>query len=137
MGFSMGGNGAIICAAKQPERFAAMTAFSPVGQPTDCDMFCKKALTAYFGSPEAGADWSAVEVLNAKGTALKLPPGFIDVAANDQFINELNWPQLIEALNTNGHNTPVTYHEDYNHSWYFVNDFLEAHIDFHAAHLYK
>ena len=99
-------------------------------------MFSVPALKAYFGSAEAGAEWSAVEVLNAKGRSLTLPPGFIDVAANDQFINELNWGELTEALNENGHRYPVNWHEDYNHSWYFVNDFLEAHIDFHAAHLY-
>ena len=91
-GFSMGGNGAIICAAKMPERYVSFSAFSPIGQPTQCELFAKAGLTAYFGSPEAGADYSAVEVLNAKGRSLTLPPGYIDVAANDQFIQQLNWP---------------------------------------------
>ena len=36
-GFSMGGNGALICAAKQPERYRSVTAFSPIGHPTECD----------------------------------------------------------------------------------------------------
>ena len=85
-GFSMGGNGAIICAAKKPERYVSFSALSPIGQPTQCEIFCKQGLEAYFGSAEAGADYSGVEVLNAKGSDLTLPPGKIDVAANDQFI---------------------------------------------------
>ena len=38
-GFSMGGNGALICAAKLPERYRSVTAFSPIGHPTQCDQF--------------------------------------------------------------------------------------------------
>jgi len=34
MGFSMGGNGALICAAKLPERYRSVTALAPIGQPT-------------------------------------------------------------------------------------------------------
>lgn len=138
MGFSMGGNGALICGAKKPERYRSVTAFSPIGHPTQCEMFSTKALTAYFGSPEAGADYSIVEVLNAKGNSLTLPPGYVDVASRDQFIETLKWPNLIRALNENGHsNFPVNFHEDYDHSYFFVNDFIEDHIDFHAGHLYS
>ena len=137
MGFSMGGNGALMVAAKMPERYTSVTALSPISQPTKCAPFSVNALEAYFGSTEAAADYSFVEVLNAKGTSLKMPPGYVDVAANDQYIQHLMWPELIEALNVNGHsNFPVTYHEDYNHSFFFVNDFIEDHIEFHAKHLY-
>ena len=89
------------------------------------------------GSVEAGADYSIVEVLNEKGRSLTLPPGYVDVAAKDQFIETLKWPNLIEALNKNGHKIPVNWHEDYNHSYFFVNDFIDDHIEFHASHLYS
>jgi len=137
MGFSMGGNGALCAVAKQPERYRCFTAFSPIGHPTQCEFFCTKALAKYFGSAEAAADYSIVDVLNAKGNSLTLPPGYMDVAARDQFIDHLMWPALNSALRTNGHNVPVNYHEDYNHSYFFVNDFIEDHIDFHAGHLYR
>ena len=137
MGFSMGGNGALLCAANQPERFQCFTAISPISQPTKCELFCKKALTAYFGSVEAAAEYSAVDVLNAKGSTLTMPPGYVDVGAADQFLSELMWPELIKALNTNGHNVPVTYHEDYNHSFNFISTIIEDHIDYHAGHLYR
>ena len=64
-------------------------------------------------------------------------PGFVDTASRDQFVDALNWPDLIRDLNTEGHNWPVNYHEDYNHSYYFVNDMFEHHIDFHAGHLLR
>ena len=136
MGFSMGGNGALICAAKQPERYTSVTALAPISRPTTSAFFCGNALPAYFGSNEAAKDYSISDILNERGTALKLPPGYVDVGARDQFMEHLQIPELIKALNTNGHrNFPVNYHEDYNHSFYFINEVIEDHIDFHAAHL--
>ena len=138
IGWSMGGNGALIVAAKNPSAYRSVTAISPISQPTKCDFFCKTALESYFGSTEAGADYSAVDVLNAKGTSLTLPPGYVDVGSMDQFQHHLDWPSLIKALNTNGHsNFPVNYHEGYEHSYYFVASIIEEHIDFHATHLYS
>ncbi len=47
-------------------------------------------------------------------------------------------PELLKALRTNGHiDFPVNYHEGYNHSYFYINDIIEDHIDFHAAHLYR
>ena len=137
IGWSMGGNGALIAAAKLPERYQCFTSFSPIGHPTQCAKFSVDALTKYFGTVEAAADYSIIEVLNAKGASLKLPPGSVEVAANDQFIDEMNWPELNAALNTNGHRVPMNWHEDYNHSYFFVNDMIDDAIDFHAGHLYK
>ena len=137
MGFSMGGGGALICAAKRPDLYVSATALSPISYGTHSEFFTMKAFAKYFGSAEGGADYSAVDVLNAKGTGLTLPPGFVDVASSDQFEDALNWPDLISALNTNGHNWPVNYNEGYNHSYYFVNDMFEHHIDFHAGHLLR
>lgn len=136
-GFSMGGNGALICAAKCPGRYRSFSAFSPIGWPIKCERFSTEALTKYFGNLDYAKPYSGVDVLNEAGSNLRLPPGYIDVASRDQFIDCLNWPDLIEALNTNGHRVPVNWHEDYNHSFFFVNDFIEEHIDFHAAHLYN
>ena len=78
IGYSMGGNGALICAAKQPERYRSVTAFCPIGWPTKCDKFSTAALKKYFGSVEAGAPYSITDILNDKGHTLRLPPGYID-----------------------------------------------------------
>ena len=137
-GFSMGGNGALILAAKNPSAYRSVTAISPISKPTKAETFCKAALESFFGSTEAGAEYSAIDVLNAKGTSLTLPPGYVDVGSIDQFRHFLDWPGLIKALRTNGHsNFPVNYHEGYDHSFYFVASIIEEHIDFHATHLYS
>ena len=76
--------------------------------------------------------------MNAKGAALKLPPGFVDVASNDQFREHLDWPGLLAALRSNGHSDfGFNWHEGYDHSFYFVASRIEEHIDFHATHLYR
>lgn len=47
-------------------------------------------------------------------------------------------PELNRALNENGHtNFPINYVEGYDHSFFFINDVVEGHIDFHADHLYR
>ena len=98
MGYSMGGNGALICAAKMPERYRSVTSIAPIGWPTRCEYFCHKAFKAYFGNIEGAAEYSITDILNAKGTSLKLPPGYVDVGAMDQFRDHLMWPELNRAL---------------------------------------
>ena len=39
MGHSMGGNGALVCAAKLPERYRSVTALAPVGNPRKLERF--------------------------------------------------------------------------------------------------
>lgn len=137
-GFSMGGNGALILAAKNPGAYRSVTAMSPISQPTKADTWCKTAFESFFGSMEAGADYSAIDLLNAKGSDLTMPPGFVDVASNDQFRESLDWAGLLKALRTNGHaNFGFNWHEGYDHSFFFVASRIEEHIDFHAAHLYR
>lgn len=89
VGYSMGGNGALIHAAKRPDRFRSVTAFCPIGWPTKCDKFSTAALTKYLGSAEAGADYSITDILNAKGSSLKLPPGYVDCGSVDEYFKEL------------------------------------------------
>ena len=40
MGFSMGGNGALIAAAKLPHRYRSVTALAPIGHPTQSSALC-------------------------------------------------------------------------------------------------
>ena len=137
-GFSMGGHGALMAAAKLPDAYRSVTAISPISNATTCERFCKSSFEAFFGSFEGGADFSLVDILNSKGTSLKLPPCYIDLGSTDELIDVLDWPMLIKGLRTNGHgNIPVNYHEGYDHSYYFVSSIIEDHIDFHAGHLYR
>lgn len=137
MGFSMGGHGALMISAKLPTNYRSVTALCPITQSTQCAIFCKTSMEAYFGSEAAGADFSLIEILKKSGDALKLPPCFIDVAKRDDYLDHFNWPGLTAALRENGHKAAVNWHEGYDHSYFFVNSVIEKHIDFHAMHLYS
>ena len=47
-GHSMGGHGALVCALKNPERYASVSAFAPIANPTQCP-WGEKALGGYLG----------------------------------------------------------------------------------------
>ena len=104
-GFSMGGAGALLVAAKNPGMYKSVTAFAPF-VPTKSVTFAHKALPQYFGSMEGAKPYDIAEVLNAGGCDLKLPPGFIDYGSADKFDEALVRPALEEALGTNGHDIP-------------------------------
>ena len=79
-GFSMGGNGAMVCAIKNPGMYKSCTAISPI-VPTQSPKFgSKTALPSYFGSVEGGRPYCAVSLLNDGGENVSLPPGFITYA---------------------------------------------------------
>lgn len=132
-GFSMGGNGAIIVAAKNPGMFKSMTSFAPF-VPTQSVKFGQTAMKKYFSGDEA-KQYDCVELLNAGGADLKLPPGWIEYASADQFDEALCRDPLKEALGKNGHDIPIRMQEGYNHSFFFINSCIEEHINFHAAQL--
>lgn len=81
-GFSMGGNGAIIAAAKNPGMYKSVTAFAPF-VPMQSVKFAHNTLPKYFGNMDGAKPYDCVEVLNAGGKDLQLPPGFIDYASAD------------------------------------------------------
>ena len=69
-GMSMGGHGALLMAAKLPHRYRSVTSMSPVSRPLSCERFARRSYEAFFGSFEAGADFSLYDVLYAKGASL-------------------------------------------------------------------
>ena len=134
-GFSMGGNGALIAAIKNPGKYRSVSAFAPF-VPTQSQKFAGAALPKYFGDVEEAKPYDCVELLNAGGKDVKLPPGFITYASADQFDEALARPALAEALGQNGHDIPIRLEEGYNHSFFFISTFIEEHINFHAAELH-
>ena len=131
-GNSMGGNGALICAIKNPGMYKSVTAFCPY-VPCQSVKFAHNALPKYFGSIEGGKPYDCAELLNAGGKNITLPPGFITYAGCDQFEEALARPALAEAIGKNGHDIPIYIEEGYNHSFFFISSFIEQHINFHAA----
>ncbi|MEM9317640.1 MAG: S-formylglutathione hydrolase [Pseudomonadota bacterium] len=132
-GHSMGGHGALTIAMSLPERFASVSAFSPICNPSDSD-WGRKQLSAYLGADEAA--WSshdATQLMAARGFP---GPVLIDTGTADQFGDLLKTEALAAAMAARRQNATLRLQPGYDHSYFFVSTFIEDHLTFHAEALY-
>jgi S-formylglutathione hydrolase len=135
-GSSMGGLGAMMIAARNPERFRSVSAFAPIAHPTHKDSgFATLALKHYYNGDVAAASQfdAAVQIRACK----RMPAGLVDIGTHDEFMSWIQPQELINALGESGHsNVKVRWQEGYDHGFYFVSTFFGEHIEFHAKHLF-
>lgn len=137
LGHSMGGNGALMMAARNPEMYKSVSAFAPIcNQSSEQSKFCKMAMDNYFaGKPELAKTFDCSEVIRS---AKSIPVGLVDMGTHDNFKEDLSAQTLINALGNGGHkNVTFRWQEGYGHGFDFVSTFIEEHIAFHAHHLHK
>jgi S-formylglutathione hydrolase len=132
-GHSMGGHGALTIAMSLPDRFASVSAFAPICNPTDSD-WGRKQFAAYLGENEA--DWAAHDA-----TLLMRERGFpgpilIDTGTADQFGDLLKTEALAQAIAERRQHATLRLQPGYDHSYFFISSFIEDHISFHAEALY-
>ncbi|WP_299304962.1 S-formylglutathione hydrolase [uncultured Litoreibacter sp.] len=132
-GHSMGGHGALTIAMKERGRFASVSAFSPICNPTASD-WGKKQLGAYLGDDET--NW-----VDHDATLLMLKDGFdgpilVDTGTKDQFIDLLMPESFAAAVSTKRQQAIIRHQPGYDHSYFFVSSFMEDHMNFHAEALY-
>ncbi|WP_371228240.1 S-formylglutathione hydrolase [Roseovarius sp. 2305UL8-3] len=132
-GHSMGGHGALTLAMGLPGRFASVSAFAPIVNPTASD-WGRKQLTAYLGEDES--NWAGHDA-----TLLMRDLGFngpilTDTGTNDQFIDLLKPEAFAAAVNARRQQATLRLQPGYDHSYFFVSTFMEEHIAFHAEALY-
>ena len=134
MGHSMGGHGALLMALRLNNQFKSVSAFAPICNPMKSD-WGRKQFSAYLGSDESlwqNYDASVIaQKTNFSG------PILIDTGSNDQFLNLLSVDSLSKVLKKRGLAANVRMNDGYDHSYYFIATFMEEHINFHAAALYK
>lgn len=134
-GHSMGGHGALVLALRNPTQFCAVSAFSPICQPSQCD-WGRKAFSAYLGSDEASwLAYDACALLSAQACPLPL---LVDQGDADQFYPaQLRTASLQQVLNQQRQHQPcqVRLQSGYDHSYYFISSFIEEHLRFHARYL--
>jgi S-formylglutathione hydrolase len=128
-GHSMGGHGALTVAMRYPERFASVSAFAPIAHPVASD-WGRKQFAAYLGADEAS--WAAHDA-----TLLMREAGFpgavlVDQGAKDQFLHLLKPETLAEAMAARRQAGAFRMQAGYDHSYFFVASFMEAHVRFHA-----
>lgn len=132
-GHSMGGHGALICALKDPGRYASVSAFAPICNPV-VSPWGKGCFRAYLGEDtRLWEAWDATCLVNAGAT---LPPTLIDHGTGDEFLAKQLFPGNLEAACAR-RGIPLTLRmqEDYDHSYHFIGTFIGEHLAFHARAL--
>ncbi len=134
-GHSMGGHGALTLALNYAHLFRSVSAFSPIACPIRSP-WGTKALTAYLGADHTVWERHSAATLIAEGTVKAFDDILVDQGRADPFIETHLMPQLLEqAAATSGQPLRLRYHDGFDHSYYFVQSFIDDHIDFHADRL--
>ena len=132
-GHSMGGHGALVLAFRNPDRFASVSAFSPICNPAN-GPWGRKAFTAYLGPDESR--WRDYDASKLLANAQRVPPIRVDLGLADEFRERELMPEVLElAAKVNGSEFSFNQHEGYDHSYFFVASFIDDHLRFHARHL--
>ena len=133
-GHSMGGHGALVVALRNPGRYRSVSAFAPICAPTQCS-WGEKLFTTYLGSVAAGANYDATRLI--EGAAEKLPL-LIDQGDDDEFLAEQLKPELLQAAcQRYDYPLELRMHSGYDHSYFFIQTFIETHIAHHAKALHR
>lgn len=132
-GHSMGGHGAITLHLKNPGTYKSVSAFAPICAPMQCP-WGTKAFSGYLGEDrESWRRYDASElVLNSPSDAKIL----IDQGTHDQFLEEQLHPETFaEACERADQHFELRMQPGYDHSYYFIQSFMEDHLRHHAAAL--
>ncbi|TNF65700.1 MAG: S-formylglutathione hydrolase [Gammaproteobacteria bacterium] len=137
-GHSMGGHGALVLALRTPQKFASVSAFSPICHPSVVP-WGKKAFSNYLGDDKnLWAKYDSV-LLMQNITALDgMPNILIDQGDCDQFLESQLAPESLEKA-AKKINYPLTmrYQKGYDHSYYFISTFIADHLKYHYLNLVK
>lgn len=134
-GHSMGGHGALMIALRNPQRYASVSAFSPIVAPSQVP-WGQKAFSAYLGDDQSTwASYDSLAWMKQSAHSKKLAL-LIDQGSGDEFLAEQLKPELF-AQAAKDANYPMTLrmHDSYDHSYYFISSFIADHFAHHAAAL--
>jgi len=134
-GHSMGGHGALTIALRNPSRFRSVSAFAPICAPSEVP-WGQKAFRGYLG--EDRSTWARYDACALLAEAPSAPPLRIDQGAADAFLETQLRPELLlKAAAQGGHALDYHLHDGYDHSYFFIASFIDAHLAFHAEHLVR
>ncbi|KAJ3376909.1 hypothetical protein HDU84_009260 [Entophlyctis sp. JEL0112] len=136
-GHSMGGHGALSLYLKHPHLFKCASAFAPICNPCAAPWGIK-AFTGYLaGGVEEGRAHDATEIIKTLRPEERKLDILIDCGRGDQFyVQKQLLPEAFEAAaRAAGYpatQVSVSLHDFYDHSYYFISSFAEAHIEWIA-----
>lgn len=133
MGHSMGGHGALSLGLKYPALYKSLSAFAPIVAPSQVP-WGQKAFAGYLGNDEA--TWrlhDACALMEHAGDRSSAPEILIDQGGADSFLAQELKPHLFEdACVLAKQKLRLRMQEGYDHSYYFIQSFIDDHITHHA-----
>lgn len=137
-GHSMGGHGALTLGLKYPDLYTSISAFAPIVAPSQVP-WGEKAFTGYLGDDRD--EWQkhdACALMCAAGDRSGAQEILIDQGGADNFLEEQLKPHLFaEACGSTGQKLTLRMQDGYDHSYYFIQSFIDDHISHHARILNK
>ncbi|MBE9477017.1 MAG: prolyl oligopeptidase family serine peptidase, partial [Proteobacteria bacterium] len=128
-GHSMGGHGALTIAMSLPDRYKSVSAFAPIANPTASD-WGRKQLGAYMGADEAA--WAAHDASLLMADRGFHSPVLIDQGTADNFYDLLRPQALADAITQRKQAATFRMQSGYDHSYFFIQSFMQDHVKFHA-----
>lgn len=131
-GHSMGGHGALTLALKNPTVFRSCSAFAPIVAPSQVP-WGQKAFPRYLGEDRVA--WRAYDATALVEDGHRFDGELlIDQGLDDKFLDAQLKPELFEAACARaGQALRLRRHAGYDHSYWFIQSFVEDHLRHHAA----
>ncbi len=134
-GHSMGGHGALTIALKNPDRYKSVSAFAPIVAPSEVP-WGQKALPRYLGDDRKS--WRAYDSVALLEDGHRFGGEIlVDQGYADKFLEaQLQHWRLDAAARAAGQSLTLRVHAGYDHSYNFIQSFIDDHLLHHAAALH-
>jgi len=131
LGHSMGGHGALTLALRNPSLYQSCSAFAPIVAPGEVP-WGQKAFTNYLGADRSRwADHDATLLVASRQLPSEI---LIDQGTDDKFLARELQPERFEAAcRAAGQKLRLRRQAGYDHSYYFIQTFIEDHLRHHAG----
>ncbi len=132
-GHSMGGHGALTIGIKNPTAYTSISAFSPICHPMSVP-WGQKAFRNYLG--EDKSKWQQYDAVELMKNHLVRTPILVDQGNADNFLTEQLKPETLQSAAIEAKaNLTLRIQPGYDHSYYFIQTFIDEHLEFHAKYL--
>jgi S-formylglutathione hydrolase len=137
-GHSMGGHGALTLFLRHRKLYKSVSAFAPIVAPSKVP-WGAKAFSTYLGSDKISwLEYDACHLIEQIGDNSDIPNILVDQGDADSFMVEQLKPELLKDVCAKT-KIPLTFRlqNGYDHSYFFIQSFIEDHLNHHAKILEK
>ncbi|KAK2187641.1 hypothetical protein NP493_159g03026 [Ridgeia piscesae] len=137
LGHSMGGHGALVCFLRNPGKYASVSAFAPICNPSECP-WGQKAFSGYLGADRDQWKFQRYDACHLMqdydGPKVDI---LIDQGKADNFLTagQLLPDNLTVVCAKKDVPLKLRMQDGYDHSYYFIASFIGDHIAHHAKYL--